>query len=175
VRGRPAAPGRGSGGSHATSLPRGAHRVTHQPPTGSYVRFRDHQPGASVVPWSPPGSVVASSRRPGRPGRRFGKPMPVAGEAVHVRRSARRLRPPARRRSRCGLVVSPASQPPSDTEHCGRRGVVACKLRDPQQAGVGTKTRSAGRAPASTTLRTRRPTNRTTGGFHGRGGHRTAL
>jgi hypothetical protein len=146
--------------------------VTHQPGPGSGGRFRDHRPGASVVTWSPPGSVVASSRRPGRPGRQVGKPMPVAGETVHVRCTATRLRPRAWHRSRCGLVVSPASQPPSDTEcllgpfrgTCERRGVVAVKLRDPQQAGVGTKTRSAGRTPASTTPHTNGPTNRTTGG-----------
>ena len=52
-------------------------------------------------------------RRPGAPvvrDVRVGKPMPVAGETAHVRRL-----PAARhaggRRSRCGLVVSPALQP----------------------------------------------------------------
>ena len=38
----------------------------------------------SVCAWSPSGSVVASSRRAGS-GAPAGKPMPVAGETVHVR------------------------------------------------------------------------------------------
>ena len=42
----------------------------------------------NVSSWSPSGSVVASSRRPGLTGRPVGKPMPVAGETVHVRRPA---------------------------------------------------------------------------------------
>ena len=87
-------------------------------------------------------------RRPGQRGARSrapaGKPMPVAGETAHVRPSASRGG-----RSRCGLDVSPASPPPSDRRRYGRRSVVARKLREPQQATVGTKTRSAGRAPSS--------------------------
>lgn len=61
---------------------------------------------ATTVPtWHPPESVVASGSppsqlRPGRPGDP-GKPMPVAGKAVHVRRLLVA-------RSRCGLEVSPA-------------------------------------------------------------------
>ena len=55
-------------------------------------------------------------------------------------------------RSRCGLEVSPASPAPSDMVTGGRRAVVAEKLRTPQQAIVGTKTRSAGRTPAPTYL-----------------------
>src|SRR6478752_5203019 len=51
--------------------------------------------------------------------------------------------------SRCGLVVSPASTPSSDATAVGRRPVVAEKLRPPQQAIVGSKTRSAGRTPLS--------------------------
>ena len=47
-------------------------------------RFRPAERPTSVGPWSPSGSVVASSRHPG-PGRPGGKPMPVAGETVHVR------------------------------------------------------------------------------------------
>src|SRR5436190_19434697 len=77
--------------------------------------------------------------------------MPVAGETAHVRRAPSAalsaVWPGVARRSRCGLVVSPASQPSSDTRTCGRRAVVAHKPRAPQQAGVGTKTRSAGRTP----------------------------
>jgi hypothetical protein len=64
---------------------------------------------ASVHAWHSPGSVVAPDRpvkprwrRPGLPG----KPMPAAGEAVHVRRLLVV-------RSRCGLEVSPA--PPGGT------------------------------------------------------------
>src|SRR6478735_2662372 len=49
--------------------------------------------------------------------------------------------------SRCGLVVSPASAPSPDATTVGRRSVVASKLREPQQAIVGSKTRSAGRTP----------------------------
>src|SRR5580765_4072980 len=51
-------------------------------------------------------------------------------------------------RSRCGLEVSPASPASSDMAQGGRRVVVASlvtdKLRTPQQAVVGSKTRSAG-------------------------------
>ena len=73
--------------------------------------FRSHQCWTNVSVWSPFGSVVASSRGSGKPGRHVGKPMPVAGETVHVttRRGAG-----TRRGSRCGLVVSPASAPSSD-------------------------------------------------------------
>src|SRR5262245_62406804 len=56
-------------------------------------------------------------------------------------------------RSRCGLEVSPAPTASSDMARIGRRAVVAesdsGKLRTPQQAVVGTKTRSAGRTPSS--------------------------
>ena len=51
--------------------------------------------------------------------------------------------------SRCDLEVSPASTGPPDAGRRGRRPVVAEKLRKPQQAAVGTKTRSAGRTPSS--------------------------
>ena len=66
------------------------------------------------------------------------------------RRNGPRKRPlPSRsgRRSRCGLDVSPAPAPSSDAAAAGRRSVVAEKLREPQQAIVGSKTRSAGRTP----------------------------
>ena len=102
----------------------------------------------SVGSWSPSGSVVASSRRPAPAGRPGGKPMPVAGETVHVRLPGGAAAP-GPSRSRCGLDVSPASSPPSDTAYVGRRAVVAEKLRTPLQAIVGSKTRSAGRAPSS--------------------------
>ncbi|WP_205305084.1 phosphoribosyltransferase family protein [Nocardioides sp. 616] len=52
-------------------------------PDGGFVNRRD-PPRDSVGAWSPSGSVVASSGRESRPG---GKPMPVAGETVHVRLS----------------------------------------------------------------------------------------
>ena len=71
---------------------------------------------------------------------RGGKPKPVAGETAHVSR-------PSGRRSRCGLVVSPASDRTSDTSDSGR-GSPWHQAATPQQAGVGTKTRSAGRTPS---------------------------
>ncbi len=61
--------------------------------------------GTTVSPWHPPGSVVASTglfvAKSGRKVR-SDKPMPAAGETVHVRRLLVV-------RSRCGLEVSPAS------------------------------------------------------------------
>ena len=104
----------------------------------------------SVGSWSPSGSVVASSRRLARAGRPDDKPMPVAGETVHVRLAGSVLvTSSGPSRSRCGLDVSPASASPSDAAYAGRRAVVAEKLRTPRQAIVGSKTRSAGRAPSS--------------------------
>ena len=82
------------------------------------------------------------------------------------------------RRSRCGLDVSPAPTPPSDAAHGGRRPVVAEKLREPQQAIVGTKTRSAGRTPPMPQCRASRKrmrAKRITGGSHGSCGHGSAL
>ena len=64
---------------------------TWRPKSG--YRFRDHPARTSVGSWSPSGSVVALSRRSGHPGRRGGKPMPVAGETAHVRRSPPALMP----------------------------------------------------------------------------------
>ena len=77
-----------------------------------------------------------------------GKPMPVAGETAHVRPSAGSA--PCRTitvRLRC----KPCPAPPPDAMVTGRRPVVARKLRAPQQATVGTKTRSAGRTPPRAT------------------------
>ena len=58
-------------------------------------------------------------RRRGAPdtGRPVGKPMPVAGETVHVRRVRGSRR--CGSRSRCGLVVSPAPSPSSDAATAG--------------------------------------------------------
>ena len=87
--------------------------------------FRRRAPRTNVWSWSPSGSVVASFRRPAGPpaGRQGDKPMPVAGETVHVRRRRAALRSAAR--SRCGLEVSPASPRRSDAVRGGRRPVVA--------------------------------------------------
>ena len=138
----PAAVGDRRGGRHPAARGPGEpiRRVT---PVGPSRR------GASVLSWSPSGSVVASRRglrAAPRCARRPGKPMPVAGETVHVRPRAPRLARAGR--SRCGLAVSPASAPASDAPDAGRRPVVAEKLRTPQQAVVGSKTRSAGRTPS---------------------------
>jgi hypothetical protein len=87
---------------------------------------------------------------------RGGKPMPVAGETVHVRTATGALSSCVR--SRCGLEVSPAVLRSSDaTTPSGPSGVrtrrpvvapeMADELRESQQAAVGSKTRSAGRAP----------------------------
>ena len=90
-------------------------------------------------------------RRQGAPVRGVpsGKPMPVAGETVHVRLPA--AGPPdggqpitvRLRRKSCPVPVV----------RCGGRrekGSSGKKLRTPQQAIVGSKTRSAGRTPSST-------------------------
>ena len=55
-------------------------RRAREPPA-----YHFHQGAASVLSWSPSGSVVASSG-PWRARATVGKPMPVAGKTVHVRR-----------------------------------------------------------------------------------------
>jgi hypothetical protein len=84
-------------------------------------------------------------------------PVPPSGNKVPWRqadasrrqngpRKTTALRGPSR--SRCGLEVSPAPSPSSYTT-VGREKVGSgIKLREPQQAIVGSKTRSAGRTPS---------------------------
>ena len=76
---------------------RGGRGHRHVRGTGLSLR---HLTGTSVPIWHPPGSVVAPDRS-SFAGQRTGKPMPAAGETVHVRRLLVV-------RSRCGLEVSPA-------------------------------------------------------------------
>ena len=81
---------------------------------------------------------------PVTPGAPAGKPMPVAGETVHVRRSASLAgRTPITVRLSGKSCLVPVAR----CGDGGRRPVVADKLRTSQQAGVGSKTRSAGRTP----------------------------
>lgn len=72
-----------------------------------------------------------------------GKPMPVAGKTAHVRSTLLEgglITVRLRRKSCLGPVV----------RHGGHREKVGSgtELREPQQATVGTKTRSAGRTPS---------------------------
>ena len=146
ARWRPSGCGGRGGGRRGDPAAAPAGRVTAGPGDSSGPGLSSWRPdrlasvhGVRPGPWL---------RRRGAPvrGAHRGKPMPVAGETVHVR-----LAGSVRRgsRSRCGLEVSPASSSPSDTASDGRRAVVAEKLRTPQQAIVGSKTRSAGRTPSS--------------------------
>src|SRR6201996_8427131 len=99
----------------------------------------------SVHSWHSPGSVVAPGKPP-KPRWRWqglpGKPMPVAGETVHVRRLFVV-------RSRCGLEVSPA--PPGSVRSFpghGRRAVVASEAANPSAGGCGVEDQ-VGRAGAT--------------------------
>src|SRR5712672_3505893 len=95
---------------------------------------------SSVHPWHSPGSVVApgwSLRKRRAPA---GKPMPVAGETVHVRRLLVD-------RSRCGLEVSPARTGGTGSPRERRRAVVAMEAANPSAGGCGDEDQ-VGRASA---------------------------
>ena len=101
-------------------------------------------------------------------------------DASRRRNGPRKARP----RSRPGPPITVrlrCKSCPDPTVRCGvggRRPVVAEKLRKPQQATVGTKTRSAGRTPPMPPRRAsskRMRAKRITGGSHGSCGHGSAL
>ena len=145
---------RGATGARAAVAVGGRRAGRHQrrraagPATRSGVPYRSTR-RTNVWVWSPSGSVVASAScgTAGHDGSVPPRQADASRRRNGPRKTARGLgaRP---RRSRCGLEVSPA---PPRAVRCGvrrgRRPVVAEKLREPQQAVVGSKTRSAGRTP----------------------------
>ncbi len=136
---------RGGRGGHPAPVPDGTGLRTEAVASDSAPPpLAHHRGGASVCTWSPSGSVVAS---PGHLRARQG-PRSRTGWQADASRRRNGPRKAGDSRSRCGLDVSPASQPSSDTTVIGRGPVVTSKLRKPQQATVGTKTRSAGRTPS---------------------------